>query len=270
MISVNAAIIGLKQLELMADLDSPIHSLDARVKIIVTFAFIVSVISYGRYEISCLLPFCIFPVAMIALSGLPLMYIARKIALICPLILMLGIFNPAFDTKIIYHIGQTGITGGWISLFSLLIRSLFTVTAAFVLVGTTGFAAICQALGRLGIPELFAVQLLFLHRYIFVLADETARASRARELRSNGKKGLGISSFASLTGHLLIRTWERAERIYKAMQARGFTGQFHAYRKPAFGIHEICFLTGWLTIFIILRSFDITEAIGSITTRLFQ
>lgn len=270
MISINAAIIDLKQLELMADLDSPIHSLDASVKVIVTFVFIISVISYGRYEIYCLLPFCIFPAVMIALSGLPPKYIARKIALVCPLILMLGMFNPVFDTKVIYHIGQTGITGGWISLLSLAIRSLLTVTAAFVLVGTTGFTSICQALNRLGVPKLFSVQLLFLHRYIFVLADETARASRARELRSNGKKGSGINSLASLAGHLLIRTWERAERIYNAMQARGFAGQFHAYRKPAFGIYEIFFLSGWLTIFITLRSFDITEAIGTITARLFQ
>jgi cobalt/nickel transport system permease protein len=68
----------------------------------------------------------------------------------------------------------------------------------------TGFTAVCQALEHLGIPRIFTVQLLFLYRYIFVLTEESDRASRARELRSCGKRGHGIRSFGSLVGHLLL------------------------------------------------------------------
>jgi cobalt/nickel transport system permease protein len=179
---------------------------------------------------------------------------------------MAGIFNPVFDRTMMLQIGQLEISGGWISLLSLFIRSLLTIAAAFILVGTTGFTAVCQALERLGIPRIFAVQLLFLYRYIFVLADETGRASRARELRSCGKKGLGVVSFGSLVGHLLLRTWQRAERIHIAMLARGFVGRFHAHRQSRFGVSELCFLFGWVTLFIALRTFDIPGYIGALVT----
>lgn len=266
MISINAAVIDLKRLDLLADSDSPIHTLDARAKVLVTIVFIVSVVSFGRYELARLLPFFIFPAVMVALANLPPLYLVRKIALLCPFVLMVGLFNPVFDRSVLYQIGHLGISGGWISLVSLFIRSLLTVGAAFVLVGTTGFTAVCQALERLGVPQLFAVQLLFLHRYIFVLADETGRASRARELRSCGTKGLGIFSFGSLAGHLVLRTWQRAERIHTAMLARGFIGRFHAHRQSRFGTSELCFVFGWSSLFIVLRMFNISGALGALIT----
>jgi cobalt/nickel transport system permease protein len=269
MISINAAVIDLKRLDLLAESHSPIHALDARAKVLVTFAFIISVISCGRYELARLLPFFIFPAVTIALSGLPPLYIVRKIALLSPFVLMVGLFNPIFDRSVMYQIGQLEISGGWISLASLLVRSTLTVGAAFILVGTTGFTAVCHALERLGIPQLFAVQLLFLHRYIFVLADEISSSSLARELRSCGKKGLGVASFGSLAGHLLLRTWQRAEHIHTAMLARGFVGRFYVQRQSRFGASEICFLLGWSTLFVTLRAFDISGTIGVLITGLF-
>lgn len=269
MISINAAVIDLQRLELLAAGNSPIHALDARAKVMVTFVFIVSVVSFDRYELARLLPFFIFPAVMIALANLPPLYLVRKIALLCPFVLMVGIFNPVFDRTVLYQIGQLGISGGWISLISLFIRSLLTLGTAFILVGTTGFTAVSQALERLQMPQIFTVQLLFLHRYIFVLAEETGRASRARELRSCGKKGLGAVSFGSLVGHLLLRTWQRAERIHTAMLARGFVGQFHAKRQSRFGVTEFCFVLGWSSIFIALRTFDISGTLGTLFTGIF-
>lgn len=269
MVSLHAAVIDLKRLELLAEGDSTIHNLDARAKVLVTFVFIVSVVSCGRYEISRLLPFCIFPAIMISRANLPAMYLFRKIALICPLILLVGIFNPIFDRTMLYQFGQFGISGGWISLLSLLIRSLLTIGAAFILIATTGFSTVCYALERVGIPQIFAVQLLFLHRYIFVLADETGRASRARDLRSCGKKGLGIAHFGSLVGHLLLRTWQRAERIHTAMLARGFTGLFHSHRSTRFGATEVVFLLSWAALIIALRIFDISAFLGFFITGFF-
>jgi len=270
MISINAAVIDLKRLDLLADIKSPIHALDARAKVLVTLVFVFSVVSFGRYELAHMLPYFIFPCVMISLAKLPAAYLARKIAFISPFALMIGLFNPVFDRAVLYQIGQLEISGGWFSLASLLIRSLLTVGAAFILIGTTGFTAVCQALERLGVPQIFAVQLLFLHRYIFVLAEETGRTSRARELRSCGKKGLGVLSFSSLVGHLLLRTWQRAERIHTAMLVRGFVGRFHAHRQPIFGLPELCFVLGWGTLFVFLRIFDIPAALGALVTGIFS
>ena len=269
MASIQSAVLDLKSLDLLANGNSSIHRLDARAKVLVTLVFTICVVSYNRYELTALFPFIIFPVVMISLADLPPIFILRKIILLCPFVLAVGIFNPVFDREILLQLGPLGISGGWISFASILARSVLTVGAAFILVGVTGFTAVCQALERLGMPKIFAVQLLFLYRYIFVLTEESGRASRARELRSCGKKGLGIRSFGSMTGHLLLRTWQRAERIHMAMLARGFTGEFHAGRQSRFGVPEIRFVLTWSTLFIILRLQNVSQLLGSRITELF-
>jgi cobalt/nickel transport system permease protein len=268
MASIQDAVLDLKRLDLLANGNSAIHRLDARAKVLVTLVFILCVVSYNRYELTALLPFFIFPVIMISLSGLPALYILRKIILLCPFVLAVGIFNPIIDREVLLQLGPVGISGGWISFASILTRSVLTVGTGFILVAVTGFTSVCQALERLGMPQVFAVQLLFLYRYIFVLTEESGRASRARELRSCGKKGQGIRSFSSLVGHLLLRTWQRAERIHMAMLARGFTGEFHASRESRFGAPEICFVLGWSTLFILLRLQNASLLLGSLITGL--
>jgi cobalt/nickel transport system permease protein len=205
-------------------------------------------------------------VAMVSLGNLPPGYIVKKIALLCPFALVVGMFNPIFDRTVLVHLGPIDITGGWVSFTSIIIRAILTVGAAVILVGVTGFPAICQALERLGVPQLFAVQLLFLYRYIFVLTEEGARASRACELRSFGKKGLVVGTFGSLVGHLLLRTWARAERIHMAMLARGFSGEFHIRQEFHFGGRELFFLCGWSALFITLRHYNLPHLLGRLVT----
>ena len=269
MASLHSAVLDLKSLDLLANGSSSIHRLDARAKVLVTLVFIICVVSFNRYELTALFPFFIFPIVMISLADLPRRIILGKIILICPFVLAVGLFNPLFDREVLLQLGPLGISGGWISFASILARSLLTVGAACILVGTTGFTAVCQALERLGMPRVFAVQLLFLYRYIFVLTEESGRASRARELRSCGKKGQGIHSFGSLVGHLLLRTWQRAERIHMAMLARGFTGEFHARRQSGFGIAELSFVLGWSMLFIVLRMRNASQLLGSFMTGMF-
>lgn len=268
MSSIDGAILDFKRLDLLSYGDSTLHRLDARAKVLVTAAFTIAVVSHDRYELAALFPFFIFPAAMIASGNLPAAYIARKVALLCPFVMVIGLFNPLLDRQTMFQLGGVPISGGVISFLSILVRSILTVGAGFALLGLTGFTAVCQALERLGMPRVFAVQLMFLYRYIFVLAEEGARASRARELRSCGKKGLGIRSLGSLIGHLLLRTWQRAERIHTAMLARGFTGEFHASRQSGFGTREIRFVLAWVALFIFLRVQNVSQLLGSLFTGL--
>lgn len=262
MSSIHTAVLDLRRLDLLANGDSSIHRLDARSKVLVTIVFIFFVVSFKKQELGGILPYFIFPAVMLALSDLPLFFIVRKIAMICPFILAVGIFNPLIDHEILVRIGPFGISGGWLSFFSIIVRSILTAGAGFILVGTTGFTAVCQALQRLGMPRLFAMQLLFLYRYIFVLTEEGSRVSRARELRSFGKKGLGMKNFGSMVGYLLLRTWQRAERIHLAMLSRGFTDEFHTRRTDRFGVKEFTFVTAWSAIFLLFRLHNIPHIIG--------
>lgn len=255
-------------LDRLAEADTPVHRLDPRAKVLVFLLFIVSVVSFGKYEISALLPYFFFPAVMISRGNLPTFLIVRKVAVVLPFALLIGIFNPLLDREILINIGKLAISGGWVSCASILVRAVLTVSAAVILVAVTGFPSVCAALERLGMPRAFGVQLMFLYRYIFVLLEEAKRASLARELRTFGGRGLEMKTFASLTGHLLLRTWERADRIHRAMLARGFDGRFHVRLKSRFAAREALFLMGWSALFILSRLENLPRLIGALVTGL--
>jgi cobalt/nickel transport system permease protein len=266
---IQGGIIDFKRLELLAADNSAIHRLDARAKVLVTLLFIITVVSFGRYEVTGLLPFFIYPAVIVARAGLPPGLILKKIAIAIPFLLLVGAFNPLFDHGVVVCAGGYKIAGGWISCVSILVRGFLTVGAAVILVGVTGFPAICQALERLGTPKAFVVQLLFLYRYLFVLNEEAARAVQASELRSLNKR-LGLRIYGFIAGNLLLRAWVRAENIGKAMYARGFSGEFHTRRFSRFGLREIAFVGVWFVLFICLRLRNGSELLGSLITRIFS
>lgn len=262
MTTIAGAITDLRQLDLMANGNTGLHRLDARAKALVTMVFILAVVSLDRYELAALFPFFLYPAVVMALGNLSARHIVGKILLVLPFALMVGIFNPLFDQETLVRLGPLAISGGWISFASILVRTMLTVGAALILVGLTGFPAICQALAQLGLPKVFTVQLMFLYRYLFVLIEEGSRTARARELRAFGGKGLGLVSYASMLSHLLLRTWLRAERIHLAMLARGFSGAFHPRRTTSFGVKEFLFLIGWSSLFLLFRLVNIPRLFG--------
>jgi cobalt/nickel transport system permease protein len=132
-----------------------------------------------------------------------------------------------------------------------------------ILIASTGFNAVCLALEKMGTPRSFVVQLMFLYRYIFVLTDEASRMVQARSLRAFGGNGTGIRVFASMIGHLLLRTMDRAQRIHLAMLCRGFDGEIRITRSLEFSGRDTFFCLGWCGIFVIMRLYNIPELIGN-------
>lgn len=261
---IEGTVLDFRQFDLLAAGDTAVHRLDPRAKVLVVLVYIVTVVSFGRYEVSAMLPFFFFPLAMLLQAELPMAFMLKKTILVVPFVVMIGISNPYFDRQIQLCLGSIAISGGWLSLASMLVRAVLTVSAAFLLVAITGFTAMCEALRRLGMPEPLVTQLLVMYRYLFVLIDEGTRISSARDLRSCGDKGKGIRSFSALVASLLIRSWERSERITMAMRARGFTGRFRCGQHYHFGVTEYRFVAGWVMLFILLRVINFPLAAGKL------
>jgi cobalt/nickel transport system permease protein len=260
---IDDSIMDFRQLDLLAAGDSAIHRLDPRIKVLVTLAFIIAVVSFDRYALGALLPFVLFPVAIMAVANLPVRFFVAKVLVASLVAVAIGIFNPLLDRQVLVSIGEVGISGGWISFVSILLRSVLTVSAALLLAATTGFPAICRALSRLGMPQVFVRQLEFMYRYIFVLVEEARRMARARELRSFHNRGMGIGPLSSMVGHLLLRTWERAERVHMAMLCRGFSGEAAARPAGALRRADLFFLLGWMVLFLLLRLYNIPRLLGA-------
>ncbi|MEW6219038.1 MAG: cobalt ECF transporter T component CbiQ [Thermodesulfobacteriota bacterium] len=264
MAKIDAAAFDITFLETLAQRDTPVHRLDPRAKLLVTAAFVLAVVSADKYAISGLLIFLLYPVAMVGLADLPARYLAGKVLLVMPFALLVGAFNPLLDRQVLVVIGPVEIAGGWISFVSIVLRSLLTVSAALILIATSGFPSICLALERLHVPRMFTIQLLFLYRYLFVLAGEARRMVRARALRSFGRRGLGPQVAASLMGHLLLRTLARARRIHLAMLCRGFDGEIRILRQLRLSGRDAVFVLAWSGLFLLLRLCNVPLLLGGL------
>jgi cobalt/nickel transport system permease protein len=124
---------------------------------------------------------------------------------------------------------------------------------------------LCAALGRLGTPRLFVAQLLFLYRYAFVLGGEASRMGTARMLRG-GTGSPALAVYGSLAGHLLLRAFDRAERIHRAMLARGFDGEVRAMRALDWKAADTRFAAGWCAFFALARAVDLPQLLGRALT----
>ncbi|HBT83287.1 MAG TPA: cobalt ECF transporter T component CbiQ [Desulfuromonas sp.] len=268
MAKIESAFFDIGTLDALAYRSNAVNRLDPRAKLIVTLCFIVTLVSFDRYQISALLPFAIFPLVLIVSADLPPGYLLQKLLLAAPFAICVGIFNPLLDRAVLVQLGPLGISGGWISYASILLRFTLTVTAALVLIATTGFTGVCLALEKLGAPRPFVLQLLFLHRYLFVLVDEGYRLTRARALRSFDRRGHGMKIFGHLVGQLLLRTLARAQRIHLAMLCRGFDGEIRMTRSLKIGRREVVFVGGWCATFLLLRLVHLPRLIGGLLTEL--
>ncbi|MCG8568535.1 MAG: cobalt ECF transporter T component CbiQ [Spirochaetes bacterium] len=253
----------IDSLETLARQRTFIHRIDGRIKILTTLLFIIVVISFHKYTISMLFPYLIYPLFLLTLGNIPLSVILKKVLILSPLVIFIGIFNPIFDQSLFLKIGTIPVSSGWISFLSIIIRFFLTVSISFILISITGFYHVCIALTKIGVPNVFALQLMLMYRYIFLLIDESIRLVRAHQLRAFQSK-IRMKHFIYMISHLLIRTIDRAENIYNAMLARGFHGKLNIISEHKIGIRDITFLFCWLAYFIFFRFFDIAQLFGMI------
>lgn len=258
--------IEIGRLDELGRMDTPVHRLDARVKAVATLAFIGVVMSFPRYEISALTPFFLYPFALVSIGRIPARLILKKLLVAAPFALVIGIFNPLLDRQPLAAIGPLTVAGGWFSFASILLRFVLTVGAALALVACTGMYRLGAGLEGLGVPRVFVVQLLFLYRYLFVVGDEGIKMRRAVALRSAGPHSLRLRVYGSLIGHLLLRSMDRAERVYLAMTARGFDGEIRVLRRASLGWTDWAFLGGCLVFFAAARAWNLADGLGRLLT----
>ncbi len=268
MAGIDASFFDVGRLDRLARQDTAVHRLDPRVKLLTTLLFLVCVVSFGKYEISALLPFALYPVALAGAGRVPLGYLGKRLLAVAPFAVLVGVFNPFLDRGTLLRLGSLEVSGGWVSFLSIQLRFCLTVGTALVLIAVTSFQGLCAALQRLGVPQVLTVQMLFLYRYLFVLGEEAVRLVRARALRSFGGKGLGLRVYGSLVGHLLLRTLDRAQRVHLAMRCRGFSGEIRSLRKLSIGRREVAFALGWSAAFALFRLVNVPRWVGALITGL--
>lgn len=235
---------------------------DPRAKLLVALAFIVTVVSFDRYAIAALIPMLAYPWLTGLAAGVKWGPLLRKLVLASPFALMVGLFNPWIDQAPMLAWGGVQISGGWVSLASIVLRFGLTMSAALLLVMTTGVPQITSALAQLKVPTAFCTQLLFLYRYIFLLGEQAAKLLAAIQLRRASSRGLDFRTWVALIVQLLVRTYDRAHTIHLAMLARGFTGTLPVRVRRTWSRGDTAYTLGWCATFIVLRLINLPQWLG--------
>ena len=211
-------------LEELARRDEWINAVHPAIKLLITFFYIISVASVGKYQIALVLMYGIYPVLIITLTELPLRQLLQKMILPALAGASLGILNPWLDTSTLAMAPGVMLSAGWISLLALFIKSTFSVLAALILVATTKVEDIAGALYQLKLPRIMTIQFQVMFRYITLLVHEVDRTLTAYNLRSGGQRAVGYQAWGSMVGQLFMRTSKRSVELYNAMKLRGFKG----------------------------------------------
>ena len=208
----------LKFLERYSEGDGPLHRLDARVKLVATLVYVVTVVVlpvgwwHGLAALGLVLAF------VVGLSGVPPRELLGRwlafLVLVGSLALMVALSHPR---RAALGLAPVALT--------ILAKNGLAFLATLVLVNVTPFRTLLVAMRRLGLPRVLVATLQFMYRYLFVLADELdrmAQARRSRTFRRSGRLDWGL--LTGLIGILFLRAFERGERVHAAMLARGWDG----------------------------------------------
>jgi cobalt/nickel transport system permease protein len=221
--------------------DSLWHQLDPRVKLVLTLAFVlcVSLTPVGAWPIYILLLALVLSASILAELGpafvLRRAWVALPFALAALPLLVTVKGTPLLSIPVgPWHLSVSA--AGLARFASIALRSWLSVQMAILLTATTPLPDLLLAMRSLRLPKLLIAILGLMWRYLGVLGDEALRMIRAREARSGswnersgGTLGWRARVTGAMAGSLFLRGYERSERIYNAMLARGYDGTIRSF-----------------------------------------
>jgi len=216
--------------------DSPVHRLDPRLKVVATLSFILSVVVlpdgawdgfllYWGLVLLCGRSAHIRPAYLLTRSLIALPFAAAALTVLFTL--------PGEPVLTIAGLNWTVTDAGLLRFSGILLRSWLSVQMAVVLTASTRFPDLVHALRHLRVPTPLVSVIAFMYRYLFVLADQAAsmlqaraaRSARLEHVRGGGSIPWRARTAGSMVGQLFLRSYERSDRVYNAMLARGYAGQ---------------------------------------------
>lgn len=235
-------------LDQYSELDSLIHRLDPRTKALAMLAFVLVVMATPPTAWPAFALGTVLMAGLILIARLPPLYVLKRSAVVAPFVLMIALFLPFFEGGQVagsYNIGWWRVSIPYdrlLVLWNVVVKSWLSALSLILLSATTPFPRLLKGLQRLGVPRVMVMILSFMYRYLFVLVDEAMRMGRARESRGlGGSRVRQIRTLGNMIGTLFLRSYERGERVYQAMLARGFDGEMRTLSELRFGRADLCF-----------------------------
>ncbi|HJR93249.1 MAG TPA: cobalt ECF transporter T component CbiQ [Acidimicrobiia bacterium] len=213
---------------------SPVHRLAPDVKLVAAVAFVLAVAVTPRRALWAFAVDFAVVVTVVRLARLRLRFVLPRLAAVAPFIvfaLLIPFIATGERTSVLGL--QVSVEGMW-AMWNVIAKATLGALVSIVLATTTEVPDIIRGLGRLRVPALITTIAAFMIRYLEVIAGELGRMRTAMTARGYDPRWISQARpIASAAGSLFVRSYERGERVYDAMLARGYTGVM-----PAFAEHH--------------------------------
>jgi cobalt/nickel transport system permease protein len=137
--------------------------------------------------------------------------------------------------------------GLWLAL-QIALKANAIVLGLMALVGTMDAMTLGHALCHLHVPDKLAHLLLFTVRYLDIFHREYGRLRAAMKVRGF-RPHMNLHTYrvyGYLVGMLLVRSFDRSERIVAAMKCRCFRGRFYVLSHFHFSSRDVPFCAAFL------------------------
>jgi cobalt/nickel transport system permease protein len=126
------------------------------------------------------------------------------------------------------------------------------------LLSTAPLPVTLHGLSRLGAPEMIGQMVLLSNRYLHVFRHEARRMSSGMQVRGFRKRTnlKTLRALGNFIGMLFVRSFERTERVFDAMRARGYRGRFPEPVELHLRARDLILTAGWLAIGVSLIIYD--------------
>jgi cobalt/nickel transport system permease protein len=227
---------------------SYLHRMDARIKLIVALLLIIGIVITPDDAFAAYPLLWSVVASLILLGEVGLWRLSRLAMLGFPFALAAVTLTFTTPGDSLLQIGQFSITdAGSIRFAAILVKSWLAVQVALLLSMTTHPTDLLWALHWLRVPAVLVQIIQFMYRYLFTLREEAERLSRARTARSGSLPGHAAGGSllwrAQVAGHMIgslfVRSYERSERIYAAMLARGYDGDLRVLNAPPITLRAV-------------------------------
>ena len=205
--------------------EGPLHRLPPQCKLAATVLFVFSVVATPREEFWAFGVEASLVVLAALIGGVPLWSIGKRLVIEVPFLLfavLLPIVGRQPRVEVLwFSLSEPGLWAAW----NIVVKGTIGVAATVVLASTTSIPQLLGGLERLRVPQVMVGITAFMIRYADVLGDEVRRMNIARQSRGGGGGRVGqVRALASTAGTLFVRSYERGERVYLAMESRGYAG----------------------------------------------
>ena len=211
---------------------SPVHRLPPECKVAALLVFVIAVVATPPRAVWAFGLYAAIAVAVLAVSGVPRRVVARRAVVEIPFLLfavMLPFLGPPPDVVVgPMELSTVGLWGAW----SIVAKGTLGVLASIALTATTEVTDILEGLDRLRVPRVFTDIAGFMVRYLDVILGEQRRMRVAMLSRGYDPRWWWQArALAASAGSLFIRSYERGERVFFAMTARGYQGHMPRFER---------------------------------------